>query len=60
LVRRSAANYKLKSDKAFLLELISVGNQESYDYLIRYLAHALQFPEEKPEVMIILKGGQGK
>lgn len=45
--------------KAFLLEVICSGDQKNYDYLIGYMAHALQRPEEKPGVMIILKGGQG-
>lgn len=45
--------------QAFLLRGICNGNQECYDYLIRYIAHALQKPWEKPGVMIILIGGQG-
>lgn len=45
--------------QAFLLKGICNGNQECYDYLIRYIAHALQKPWEKPGVMIILIGGQG-
>jgi len=45
--------------QAFLLTGICNGNQECYEYLIRYIAHALQKPWEKPGVMIILIGGQG-
>ena len=45
--------------RMFLLETICSGDQEAYDYLIRYIAHALQKPCEKPGVMIILLGGQG-
>ena len=45
--------------KMFLLEIICNGDQEAYEYLIRYIAHALQKPSEKPVVMIILLGGQG-
>lgn len=45
--------------KSFLLDVICDGDQAAYDYLIRYIAHALQRPEDKPGVMIILIGGQG-
>ena len=45
--------------KSFLLDVICDGDQVAYDYLIKYIAHALQRPEEKPGVMIILIGGQG-
>ena len=44
---------------AFLLNVICDGDESSYNYLINYIAHALQKPEEKPGVMIILMGGQG-
>lgn len=43
-----------------LLHDVLCGCRESeYQYLIGYLAHALQHPWEKPGVMIILLGGQG-
>ena len=42
-----------------LLEVLCGGRQSEYQYLIKYLAHALQRPWEKPGVMIILLGGQG-
>ncbi len=45
--------------RAFLLEIICNNEQATYDYLICYLAHALQFPEEKPGIMVIMIGGQG-
>jgi hypothetical protein len=45
--------------QAFLLEVICAGNQAYYDYLIAYIAHALQRPWEKPGITIILMGGQG-
>ncbi len=45
--------------RSFLLEIICNNEQVAYDYLIGYLAHALQVPEEKPGIMIILMGGQG-
>ena len=44
---------------AFLLNVICDGDESSYNYLINYIAHALQLPEKKPGVMIILLGGQG-
>ncbi|MDA9711424.1 virulence-associated E family protein [Luminiphilus sp.] len=44
---------------AFLREVICNGSQEKFDYLIRYLAHAMQMPQEKPEIMIVLSGSQG-
>jgi hypothetical protein len=43
----------------FLLYVICDSNKAHYRYLLKYLAHALQRPEEKPGVMIILLGGQG-
>jgi len=45
--------------KGFLLTIICDGNQTYYIYLIGYIAHALQHPEEKPGILIILIGGQG-
>jgi hypothetical protein len=44
---------------AFLRSIICDGNVEVYDYLISFLAHMLQHPEEKPGVMFVLLGGQG-
>jgi hypothetical protein len=43
----------------FLLEIICDNVQANYDFLLFYLAHMLQKPEEKPMVAIILLGGQG-
>jgi hypothetical protein len=45
--------------KNFLLDIICNGDQSSYNYLIRYLAHMLQHPEDKPGVMIVMLSGQG-
>ena len=45
--------------RSFLLDVICDGDQASHIYLIRFIAHALQHPEKKPGVMIILIGGQG-
>lgn len=43
----------------FLLEVICAGNPDHYNYLVAYIAHALQRPWEKPGITIILMGGQG-
>ena len=45
--------------KAFLYDVICDSDQETFDYLIRYLAHMVQKPEEKPGIAIVLLGGQG-
>ncbi|WP_230852431.1 primase-helicase family protein, partial [Vibrio crassostreae] len=34
-------------------------NKECYEYLMNWVAHMIQKPEEKPEVAIVLKAGQG-
>jgi hypothetical protein len=43
----------------FLRNSICSANGRLFTYLIRYLAHMLQKPEEKPGIMIVLLGGQG-
>ncbi len=45
--------------KAFLLNIICAGSSVTFSYLLRYLAHMLQRPEEKPGIIIVLLGGQG-
>jgi hypothetical protein len=45
--------------KEFLRNDLCNGDESAYQYLLRYLAHALQRPEEKPGVKIVLGGGQG-
>jgi hypothetical protein len=45
--------------RSFLFEIICDNDQAAYEYLIRYLAHSLQFPEDKPGIMVVLMGGQG-
>ena len=45
--------------KYFLLHIVCGGNKEVYEYLIKYIAHALQKPQYKPGVMLSLLGGQG-
>lgn len=43
----------------FLKEVICNNDDACYQYLIHYIAHALQRPEEKPGVMIAMISGQG-
>ena len=45
--------------RAFLYDVICDSDQETFDYLFRYLAHMVQKPEEKPGIAIVLLGGQG-
>jgi hypothetical protein len=43
----------------FLQEVICDGDAPLFNYIIRFMAHMLQKPEEKPGVIISLLGGQG-
>lgn len=43
----------------FLRDVICDSSLADYDYLVSFLAHALQRPEEKPGVMPVLIGSQG-
>lgn len=43
----------------FVREAICAGSAEIYDYVRRYFAHMVQRPWERPEVAIVLRGGQG-
>lgn len=43
----------------YLLYVVCAGDFELCEYLISYMAHMLQKPEEKPGVMIVLLGSQG-
>ena len=43
----------------FLRDVICSGEQRAYEYLICYIAHAIQRPEEKPGIMVVLLGGEG-
>ncbi len=45
--------------RGYLRDIICAGDQRSFEYLIRYMAHMIQRPEEKPGVMLVLLGGQG-
>ena len=40
-------------------DVICNGNEEHYQYVLNWLAHMIQKPEEKPGVAVILYGGQG-
>lgn len=40
-------------------EIICNGNQVLYEYLITWMAYAVQKPGDRPEVAIVLRGGQG-
>jgi hypothetical protein len=42
----------------FLLDIICNGDGNAHQYLIRFLAHALQHPADKPGVVIVMLGGQ--
>ena len=43
----------------FIHTVICNNNVALFDYLIRYLAHMLQRPQEKPGIMIVFLSGQG-
>ena len=43
----------------YLLEVISDGDLGLFEYLVQFVAHALQYPEEKPGIMIVLIGAEG-
>jgi hypothetical protein len=43
----------------YLVDVICDGGLALFDYLIRFLAHALKHPEEKPGIMIVLIGAEG-
>jgi hypothetical protein len=50
-------DWKLIED--WLLTVLCNRDQVAYHYLIRWLAHAIQVPEKKPEVIIVLMGKEG-
>tara|TARA_X000000950_G_scaffold266431_1_gene341919 strand:+ start:442 stop:1779 length:1338 start_codon:yes stop_codon:yes gene_type:complete len=56
-VTASAGEWSLIRE--FLENVICDSDLELFDYLKNYLAHMLQKPEEKPEVMLVFLGGQG-
>ena len=42
-----------------LLQNIARNNQEHYDYLFRWMAFGAQYPDQVPEVAIVVRGGRG-
>jgi hypothetical protein len=42
-----------------LLNVVCCGVQEYYDFLMAWLADAIQFPGRKPTVAVVMRGGQG-
>lgn len=57
LVTPTAGNWDII--KNHLFNVICSEDAQIFGYLIKYLAHMLQHPEEKPGVMIVLLGKQG-
>lgn len=45
--------------KYFIRNVICAGDLALYKYLMKFLAHMLQKPEEKPGICVVLIGGQG-
>jgi hypothetical protein len=45
--------------RKFLLFVTCNGDHDLFNYLMKFLAHMWQKPEEKPGIMIVLLGGQG-
>ena len=45
--------------RSHIYTIICDSDDEKYEYLLGFLAHMLQFPKEKPGVMIVLSSGQG-
>jgi hypothetical protein len=43
----------------YLRDVICAGSEKNFEYLIHFMAHMIQKPEEKPGIMIVLLGGQG-
>jgi len=48
-----------KSIGQYLLKVICNGDKDVCNYLLKYLAHMIQRPQEKPGIMLVLLGGQG-
>ena len=45
--------------RQYMEHVLCSSDKDAYQYLIKYLAHMLQKPEEKPGIMIVMLGGQG-
>ena len=43
----------------FLKSILCNDDESLFDYLIKFLAHALRHPSDKPGIVIVLLGGQG-
>lgn len=56
-VMPNAGNWS--SIECFIRNIVCDGDAAVFEYLIRYLAHMLQHPEEKPGIIIVLLGLQG-
>ena len=52
-----AGNWSLMQEH--LLQNIARNNQEHYVYLLRWMAFAVQYPDQVPEVAIVVRGGRG-
>ena len=44
---------------ALIRDVICCGNEQYYNYLLSWMAHAVQHPEELPGVAVVLMGGRG-
>jgi hypothetical protein len=42
-----------------LFNAICGGVEEEYEYILNWFAHLFQFPQEKPQVALVLQGGRG-
>lgn len=45
--------------RQYLLDVVCAGDMGAYRYLILFLAHMMQRPEDKPGILIVMLGGQG-
>ena len=43
----------------YLLQVVCSGDSNLYSYLIKFMAHMLQRPDDKPGIMLVLLGTQG-
>ena len=57
--KRSAGPSSWLILRDYLRDIVCAADREIFEYLLCYLAHMIQKPEEKPGVMIVLLGGQG-
>lgn len=45
--------------RQYLLEVVCAGDMGAYRFLILFLAHMMQKPEDKPGIVVVMLGGQG-